>query len=130
MLRGEESILIGLDQCNIKERNNDHFKREKVMKKITQEDIDKAKVRFDGTCPFSKHATECSVMSVTNCNECAVVENIAVELNSMIDQFVLEDIEAVLSENDHIEDADKRSDFVQTLRIRIKEVVAKEIQKL
>lgn len=44
-------------------------------KYITEDEIRKAAMTFDGCCPFIDHNTECSSMSVINCNKCKIIKN-------------------------------------------------------
>jgi len=50
----------------------DKYIAKEGLRKITEDEIRKAAMIFDGTCPFSDKGGECSVMSVISCNRCKV----------------------------------------------------------
>ena len=43
------------------------------MRIISEDDIRKAIMTFDGCCPFIDRNTQCSSMSVIECNRCKII---------------------------------------------------------
>lgn len=58
------------------------------MNKITKKMIEEEKKRFDGTCPFNKYeSTECSKMSVKECNRCGESILYRDDINTIFDKL-------------------------------------------